>query len=298
LPEPSASPGTRTAALSEQGAGLEKSELPLAGGATPGAPLISFYQMIPGVRPPQRADRAAAGTMPTRAFRFCEAMRSASAFGWYLFPPIGFSVIWDGGSDILWTYPGADAWYPLKTAQFPGFAAHFDRIAPREMRGFSPPFLAAFKEPGIIQIWTGLVARTASGWNLLVRPPANLARSQAYDFFEGIVETDRWFGPIFTNIRLTRTNAPIEFDVDFPFLQVQPVHRNLCHDALDDFETVSDLERFEPRDWEAFHKTVVRPSSDPDRPPGQYAARVRKRRKQEPAADPVEKDPAFKCGSV
>ena len=26
-----------------------------------------------------------------------------------------------------------------------------------------------------------------------------------------IIETDRWYGPLFTNVRLTRTNAPIEF---------------------------------------------------------------------------------------
>ena len=250
------------------------------------APLIAFYQMISGGRPPERADRAAAGTMPTRAFRFCEAMRTASAFGWYLFPPIHFSLIWDGGSDVIWTYPGADAWYPLKTAQFPGFAAHFDRMAPPEIRSFSPPFLAAFKEPGIIQIWTGLVARTAPGWSLLIRPPANLARSQAYDCFEGIVETDRWFGPLFTNIRLTRINAPIEFDAEFPFLQVQPVHRDLYNERLDRFDVIADMAHFESGDWEAFRETVVRPSTDPDRRHGQYAATTRKRRKSETTVEP------------
>src|SRR5205085_8793751 len=99
--------------------------------------LISFYRLIPGARAPMRADRAAAGTMPTRAFRFCEAMRTASAFGWYLFPPITFTVMWDGGADVLWTYHGADAWYPLKSAQFPGFAEHFDKVAPDAIKGFS-----------------------------------------------------------------------------------------------------------------------------------------------------------------
>lgn len=244
------------------------------------SPSVAFYQMIPEGRPPERADRSAAGTMPTRAYRFCEAMRCASAFGWYLFPPIGFSLIWDGGSDIIWTYPGADAWYPLKTAQFPGFAAHFDSVAPPEIRGFSPPFLAAFKEPGILQIWTGLVARTAPGWSLLVRPPANLVRSQGYDFFEGIVETDRWFGPLFTNIRITRTNAPVEFDPEFPLLQVQPVQRALYDEGLDRFEVISDLSDLTTHDWEAFHNTVVRPSSDPERRSGQYAAASRRRRRR------------------
>ena len=87
---------------------------------------VTFFCLVPQGRPPQRADRSAAGTMPTRAFRYCEALTAASAFGWYLFPPINFSLIWDGGSDIIWTYQGADAWFPLKVAQFPHFADHFE----------------------------------------------------------------------------------------------------------------------------------------------------------------------------
>ena len=61
----------------------------------------------------------------------------------------------------------------------------------------------------MVQIWSGLVARTAPGWSLLVRGPANLPRNLAYEVYEGIVETDRWFGPLFTNIRFTRTNVPV-----------------------------------------------------------------------------------------
>jgi hypothetical protein len=258
----------------------ENQEVTLEESSNDKAPLVTFYQMIPTGRAPQRADRAAAGTMPVRAYRFCEAMRTASAFGWYLFPPISFSLMWDGGSDILWTFAGEDAWYPLKTAQFPGFATEFDRVAPEGMQGFSPPFLAAFKEPGIVQIWTGLIARTAPGWNLLVRPPANLARSQSYDYFEGMVETDRWFGPLFTNIRLARTNTPIEFDPQFPFLQVQPVQRAFCDEKLDEFHSLSTLAALSDVDWEAYRNTVVLPSADPNRRSGQYALTSRKRRKR------------------
>src|SRR4051794_9182853 len=108
------------------------------------APLARFYRLISAGRAPQRADRAAAGTLPTRAFRFCEAVTSASSFGWYVFPPIGFSLYWEGGSDILWTYEGAPDWYPLKTAQFPGFVDRFDAAVPLDVKGFSPPFLGAF----------------------------------------------------------------------------------------------------------------------------------------------------------
>jgi hypothetical protein len=89
-----------------------------------------------------RADPSVLGTLPSRGFQYCEALRAASAFGWYVFPPIDFTLQWDG-SQIIWTYRGAKAWYPLTSAQFPGYSALFDRVAPSRLRGLSPPFLTA-----------------------------------------------------------------------------------------------------------------------------------------------------------
>lgn len=245
------------------------------------APLIRFFRFIPTARDPQRADRSAAGSMPMRAYRYCEAMTSASAFGWYLFPPMTFSLMWDGRLEVLWTFEGADGWMPLKRAQFPDFAGQFDAAAPADVKGYSPPFLGASTdtEPGLIQIWTGHVARTAPDWGLLIRPPANLPRSLGYECFEGIIEADRWFGPLFVNLRLIRTHAPIEFDADVPLLQVQPVHRDTYGKALDDFDYVPGLDGMTPSDWDDFRKTVVRPKHGPLRHLGEYAVSARKRRK-------------------
>ena len=82
-------------------------------------PIVTFFRFVPEARMPMRADRAAAGTMPTRAFRHCEAMTSASAFGWYVFPPITFSLMWDGGgSEDLLENRGQDAWFPLERRSF------------------------------------------------------------------------------------------------------------------------------------------------------------------------------------
>jgi hypothetical protein len=250
-----------------------------------GSPLIKFYRFIPGARAPQRADRSAAGSMPTRAYRYCEAMTTASAFGWYVFPPMDFKLMWDGANDVFWTYGDEDAWFPLSTAQFPGFAKQFDRVAPKDVQGYSPPFLGAFKDPTGIQLWSGFVARTAPGWGLLIRPPVNLVRSQAYESYEGIIETDRWFGPLFVNIRLTRPNVPIEFDANYPFLQVQPVHRAVYGSALDRFDVAAGLDALSAADWDDFRQTVSRPSSDPHRQRGEYAVRTRKRRKKEGPTD-------------
>jgi hypothetical protein len=251
---------------------------PISAAATK-TPRVTFYRMIPTARPPQRADRSAAGTLPTRAFRYCEPVVAASAFGYYVFPPISFSLMWDG-TETSWTYEGAEGWMPLRAAQFPHFADYFDAQVPEEIRGFSPPFLGALQEPGLIQMWTGLVARTAPGWSLLVRPCPNLPRSQPIELYEGIIETDRWFGPLITNFRMTRTGVPIEFRADFPLLQVQPLPREALDDqALNNHELVPEIPAMQPEDWDDFYDTVVRPNVAVKRPRGEYAAAARRRAK-------------------
>ena len=243
-------------------------------------PRVTFFRLVPQARLPQRADRSAAGSLPTRAFRYCEPVTTASAFGYYVFPPIDFSLMWDG-HDITWTYDGnEDGWLPLHIAQFPYFSQHFDERAPEEIRGFSPPFLAALQEPGLVNFWSGIIAQTIPGWSLLVRPPANLPRSGGYEVFEGVIETDRWFGPLMTNLRLTKTNTPIKFTTEYPIFQVQPLPREALNEAdLNNYGVVKEIEDFLPEDWDSFYDTVVRPNVTVNRPRGEYAAAARRRRK-------------------
>lgn len=242
-------------------------------------PRITFYRLIPSARPPQRADRSAAGSLPTRAFRYCEPVCTASAFGHYVFPPISFSLMWDG-SEMVWTWEGAEEWLPLTAAQFPNFAGYFDEHVPPELKGFSPPFLGKLQEPGTVQIWTGLMVRTAPGWSLMVRPCANLPHSQTVEFYEGVIETDRWFGPLFSNFRVTRTGVPIEFRSDFPMLQVQALPREALEErGQNDTELVPGFEQWRPEDWDNYYDTVVRPNVAEKRPRGEYAAAARRRSK-------------------
>lgn len=242
-------------------------------------PTVEFFRLVEGARPPQRADRAAGGTLPTRAFRYCEAATTAAALGWYVFPPINFKVFWTG-TEIFWTYAGASDWYPLGAAQFPNFKAHFDELAPASVKGFSPTFLGALPEPGILQVWSGLVARTKPGWSLLVRGPSNLPRSVGYDVYEGLIETDRWFGPLFINIRLTQTGVPIEFDPNLPMFQAQPIARVAYSDATLNAATMRDFETMSVDDWAAYEQTVVRPIVTKC-PRGAHAVSIRKRRQAE-----------------
>jgi uncharacterized protein DUF6065 len=241
--------------------------------------IVRFCRLIQEVRPPQCADRAALGTIATRAYRYCDALTSAASYGWHLFLPMDIKIHWDGSS-IYWRYDGAPGWLPLqRAAQFPGQSARFDHAAPASAKGYSPPFLTATPDTGGLQIWTGFMARTAPGWSLLVRAPANLPAPGGYDLFEGIVETDRWFGALFTNIRLKA--GQVYLHADMPFVQIQPLPQvAYAEHTLKSKEFVPTIEEFTAEDWAGYHESIVVPNQDPNRPPGAYAAAVRRRRRQ------------------
>ncbi len=241
-------------------------------------PLVHFYRLIDDARLPQRADRSAAGTLPTRAYRYCEAVTTAAGFGWWIFPPTDLQFLWDG-HDIFWQCTGWQDWLPLMpSAQFPDFATRFDRTAPPTLKGCSPPFLSALPEPGILQIWTGLMARTVANWSLLIRAPANLPSPGGFSMYEGIVETDRWFGPLFTNLRLTRTGVPVRLRADFPLAQVQPLPREAYADTtLAAVDITADMAGLAAQDWADYQDTIATPSDDPDRSFGGYAVASRRR---------------------
>jgi hypothetical protein len=240
-------------------------------------PTVRFCRLIPDAPPPQRAGRDAHGTLPVRAARYCDAVTQAAAWGWWLHPPLDFSLLWDG-HDIHRTWPGTDRWLPLGAAQFPHFAEGFDRAAPPDLHGAAPPFLAALPEPGLVQVWTGYLARSAPGWSLLVRPPANLPRAGGWETYEGIVEADRWPGPVFANLRLTRTGTPIRLAAATPLVQVQPIPRAAYAEAtLAAMEHVPEPAAFLATDWDGFRDTVLRPHDTP----GAYALATRRRRRGE-----------------
>jgi len=244
-------------------------------------PIVQFHRLIEGARLPQRADRSAAGTLPTRAYRYCDAVTGAAGFGWWVFPPMDLQFIWDG-EDIFWHFDGAPDWLPLPgAAQFPDFSDSFDEAAPDALKGCAPPFLSALPEPGVIQLWTGLMARTAEDWSLLVRAPANIPLAGGYCLYEGIVETDRWFGPLFTNLRFTQTHKPVRLRADFPLLQVQPLPRQAYMDQiLNAMETIPTMANMKPEDWAAYQETIVLPNQEAERAMGSYAVAARKRRRE------------------
>ena len=105
-------------------------------------------------------------------------------------------------------------------------------------------------------------------------------RSLAYDVYEGIVESDRWFGPLFTNLRLIKTDVPIQFSSETPIVQVQPLHRSTyAEDVSNRFGLVRELAEFPAQAWTRYEESIVKPNLDPARPVGAYATEVRRRRR-------------------
>jgi hypothetical protein len=145
--------------------------------------------------------------------------------------------------------------------------------------------------PGTVQVGSGFLAKTLPGWALLSRGIVNLAQTQpcenhemlftaeedestpAYVNYEGIIETDRWLYPIFTNVRLMRINSPVLFHVNKPFFQVQPI---LLQCYRGPSFTVDEADALTPEDWQRFAATMEA-SSDHMRRPGHYAVEARRR---------------------
>jgi hypothetical protein len=242
---------------------------------------VEFFRLIHATRPPKRAERSAAGYLPGRAMRYCDALTSATGYGYWIFPPMDIRLIFDG-EQVFWSYGEDETWLPLSgtdsgAVQFPNYAAVFDATAPEALRGYSPPFLTALPELGGVQMWTGLLAKTRPGWSLSVRPPVNLPGIPGVAAWEGIIETDVWFGPLFTNFRLTKTDMPVHIRANAPIIQAQPVPQLAYREeVLASFEC-SEASDLSSADWDRLG-TVLLPHPNPTLRQGEYAVMVRKRR--------------------
>src|SRR5215469_8684546 len=74
--------------------------------------ILEFFRLIRQTRPAKRAERAAAGYLPSRGLRYCDALTSATGYGYWVFPPLDIRLIWDG-EQIFWSYGPDESWLPL-----------------------------------------------------------------------------------------------------------------------------------------------------------------------------------------
>ena len=228
------------------------------------------------------------GYLPTPAFQFCEALRTASSWGWYVFPPADISLVFDG-HDIAYLVDGE--YQPLRAAYLPEYIDFWNQAAPTEFKGLVPPYLRIIPSRGVVQVWSGWLVKSAPGWSVMIRSIANGRQTSRYFCYEGIVQTDVFAPcPLFMNLQLVATNVPIVFRRNEPLFQVQPVpmaafsdlnQREALVDAFDAEGRTTELMTLE--DWRAYRATFRADVPDESHRFGDYGADVRKRGKQSEA---------------
>ncbi|HEX3884725.1 MAG TPA: DUF6065 family protein [Stellaceae bacterium] len=248
----------------------------------PAEPICRFYRLIPDAPEPRRADKGADGNVTIDAVRYCVPLTTASSFGCHICPPMDFRLLLDD-DQTFWGYSGLppDEWISIQGGiQYPGFRDHFRDVAPDGIGDLAPPFIEQGSEPGQVVIWTGLMMTTAPGWSVCVRGIVNAKNTQAYQAYEGILETSKRDEPLFANIRLKRSNSPIYFVKTTPFFQIQPILRE---SYLNQSFDVRDTDALTPSDWQRFAERFQRKADHLRRPGAMYAAETRRLLREESA---------------
>nr|AFM38985.1 hypothetical protein [Pseudomonas syringae] len=239
---------------------------------------IEFYRGWPETPLPTPARIDLSGHIPTRAHQYCEPFLVANSMGYLLYPPIDFNLYWDGTQTLI-QFEGSSEWIIVDKIFLPNSMNHWQDSIEAELVDTLPVFLESFPERGVLQLWSGYFASTAPGSSLWIRGPVNQTLSNAYTIIEGIVETDWWAGPLFTNIEISKTDVPIAFRKDKPFLQVFEIPRRSHQRDARPTLSVSDLGPSTPSAFlERMKETAARRNTQR---PGSYRKCAKQMRKND-----------------
>lgn len=242
---------------------------------------VRFIRAHPDAPEIVRSDKSALGTLPAAAFQYCEAVRTASSFGWYGFPATNAMLRYNGIDTFM--HHEQSGWEKLHSEHVEDPDAWWNSSCPDSLTDLCPPFISSISKPGIIQIWTGYLVETSKDWNILIRPLVNTQQTSDFVCFEGLVETDHFCpAPLFVNIQLKTLNIPIDISTDVPLIQIQPIHRCcLSTDTLNNpqRDMLTDMTEL---DWQLYRRTIRSKKDPADQPrTGRYAAATRKRSRAE-----------------
>ena len=152
---------------------------------------------------------------PNRHAYRCLPLTIANQTGWWIRNPVGFSAVWDGGTD-----PGSIAF---------AFDSDLDPD-PDDTRVIWKDWINSQFGEGIITWNTPFLFRTRpKGSRLLVCGPANVFKANAHPL-TGIIESD-WMSMSFTmNWKIMIAHYPVRFDAGEPLFQAIPLVSNACAD--------------------------------------------------------------------
>jgi hypothetical protein len=245
---------------------------------------VKFFKAYPHATTPLIADTSALGNNPTGAFQYCEPLRKASAFGWYVFPAKRAEVFFDG-KDLYYADEGQ--WSPLQNVTLEQeFLEQWSENAPDMAKDLAPAFMQAAFVPGVLQVWSGMLVSTKEDWISLVRPVANADFYGALQCYDGVVETDEYGPwPLFINVKVTKTDVPIILDPNRPLFQLQVLPRTAFDtqtrhaEVVDCFGTQgAAAQGLTTAEWEGFSGTVRKANfrENKGRRVGEYAVKARK----------------------
>jgi Family of unknown function (DUF6065) len=234
---------------------------------------MQLFKGWPAAPDPARPKSDIRGEIPARAVKFCEPFLAANSAGWLLYPPVEFCLEWTG-AEVLLNFSDVEETILLDRVFIPDFNEYWLRNVEPINAEVMPPFLEAFPERGVVQIWSGFFVVTDPGISTWVRSPVNRTNSSGYSVIEGIVETDWWIGPLFFPVQINKTDYPVKFSKDTPFLQIVPFDRNAAAKAESRDKSLLGLSDLTDDLWTRLRENAVRRNTEP---PGSYRREARRR---------------------
>jgi hypothetical protein len=228
---------------------------------------LAFFPLAPGLEPPRRADNSADGTMPTRAYRYCEAMRLAAGAGCAVTAAADLDLCLDDHRQVLVRQPG-EAWRTLteEGEALPGLEETAAE-APPEARA-APAMVSRLREVGMVQLWTGWLVRCPAEHLVWMRWPANVPQLAGAHVWEGCVDASR-VRPVFVNLTLA-SRGIVSIRRGPPLVQLVPVPAPALRQA-----PALLVAPLTPEFWAEYAATMIAPA-DGAGAVGDYAREQRK----------------------
>ncbi|MGV9807698.1 DUF6065 family protein [Micromonospora chersina] len=206
---------------------------------------VEVYSLYADSRPAEAASPSLGGSLPVRAVRQCPPVAVGSGLGWYVYPPADFALRWDGqetewslleeNEPVRWRSlaGGYDGRLPDAAAQLAKAPDRFrDDLDIFDRYGGEIPFIDVDPRAGnMVELVTGVMARTSPGWCLLARGAPNWPAPTGLQIYEGVVETDWYTSLLPTILRLTEPGRVVRFYRNLPVMCLQPVHRAVLEAA-------------------------------------------------------------------